>query len=70
MGIQFVTSVILARLLTPGDFGLIALTLTFTVIFQTINEYGFNVALMNKLDRDDLDYSSVFILNIFQKNVS
>lgn len=65
MGIQFVTSVILARLLSPGDFGLIALTLTFTIIFQTINEYGFNVALMNKLDRDDLDYSSVFILNIF-----
>ena len=65
MGIQFITSVILARLLTPEDFGLIALTLTFTIIFQTINEYGFNVALMNKLDRDDLDYSSVFILNIF-----
>jgi teichuronic acid exporter len=65
MGIQFATSVILARLLSPGDFGLIALTLTFTIIFQTINEYGFNVALMNKLDRDDLDYSSVFILNIF-----
>ena len=64
MGIQFATSVILARLLSPGDFGLIALTVTFTVIFQTINEYGFNAALMNKLDRDDLDYSSVFILNI------
>lgn len=65
LGIQFVTTVILARLLTPADFGLIALTLTFTIIFQTINEYGFNIALMNKLDRDDLDYSSVFILNIF-----
>lgn len=63
-GISFVISIILARVLSPEDYGIIAITMVFILIFQTINESGFNVALMNKLDRDELDFSSVFILNI------
>ena len=63
-GIQFVTSIILARLLLPSDFGLIAIILIVLTTLQTINEVGFGAALMYKQDRDDLDFSSVFILNI------
>lgn len=62
-GIQFVISVILARLLVPADFGLIALVLVVMNILQTINEVGFGAALMQKKTRDDLDFSTVFILN-------
>ena len=62
-GIQFVISVILARLLSPSDFGLIALMLIVINILQTINESGFGVALLQKKERDELDFSTVFILN-------
>lgn len=63
-GVQFIVSIILARLLTPTDFGLVAIVVVFSTIFQTINESGFNLALIHKLDRDDVDYSTVFYSNI------
>jgi O-antigen/teichoic acid export membrane protein len=64
-GVQFVISVILARLLFPEDFGLLALVFIVINVLQTINEVGFGASLMFKQDRDDLDFSSVFVLNIF-----
>ncbi|WP_321438091.1 lipopolysaccharide biosynthesis protein [uncultured Bacteroides sp.] len=63
-GVQFVISVILARLLSPSDFGVVALVLVVLNILQTVNESGFGASLMQKLDRDELDFSSVFVLNI------
>lgn len=63
-GVQFFVSIVLARLLTPNDFGLIAIVLVFSTIFQTINESGFNMALIHKQDRDDLDYSTAFVTNL------
>ena len=63
--IQFVISVILARLLVPEDFGLLAIILVVMNILQTVNEAGFGEALMQKLDRDELDFSTVFVFNIF-----
>lgn len=63
-GIQFLVSIILARLLTPADFGLVAIVIVFSSIFQTINESGFNVALIHKLNRDELDYSTAFVANL------
>lgn len=62
--VQFIISIVLARLLAPADYGLIAIVNIFLIIFQTINETGFGAALMQKLDRDELDYSSVFLFNI------
>lgn len=63
-GIQFIVSVILARILTPSEFGLVAISLVILNILQTINETGFGAALMQKLDRDDVDFNSVFFLNL------
>lgn len=63
-GVQFIVSIILARLLTPEDFGLVAIVLVISTIFQTINESGFGIALIHKLDRDELDYSTAFITNL------
>lgn len=65
LGVQFLVSIVLARLLTPDDFGLIAIVLVFSTIFQTINEAGFNTALIHKQDRDELDYSTAFATNLF-----
>lgn len=65
LGIQFVVSIILARLLMPDEFAIIAIATIFNVIFQTINEAGLGTALVYKLDRDDKDFSTVFFSNIF-----
>lgn len=62
--IQFFISVVLARLLSPNDFGVVAIATVFLSILQTINEIGFGAALIKKLDRDEVDYCSVFFLNI------
>ena len=62
--VQFFISVILARLLTPQDFGLLAMMLVVINIIQVINEVGFGEALMQKLNRDELDFSTIFIFNI------
>lgn len=63
-GVQFIVSVILARLLTPNDFGMVAIILVFSTIFQTINESGFNTALIHKQNRDEVDYSTAFLTNL------
>jgi len=62
--IQFVVTIILARILTPNDFGVVAIILVLMNILQVFNEVGFGAALIKKLDRDELDYSTVFLFNI------
>lgn len=64
-GVQFIVSIVLARLLSPNDFGMVAIVLVFSTIFQTINEAGFNTALIHKQNRDELDYSTAFVTNLF-----
>lgn len=63
-GIQFLIGVILARLLPPSDFGIIAMLTIFLAISQTIIDGGFSNALIRKVDRSEADYSTVFIFNI------
>lgn len=62
--VSFVVSIILARLLTPDIFGTIALILVFITILNVFVDSGFGVALIQKKDTDDLDYSTVFYFNI------
>ena len=62
--IQFVISIILARILVPEDYGIIAIIIAIVSIASIINETGLGAALIQKLDRDELDYSSVFFTNI------
>lgn len=63
-GISFVVMILLARLLTPKDFGLIGMLMIFIQISQAVVEGGFNLALIQKKDADELDYSSVFWINL------
>jgi teichuronic acid exporter len=62
--VQFIISVILARIISPSEFGLLALIMVVLNILQVINEVGFGAALMQKTDRDDLDFSTVFVVNL------
>jgi len=63
-GLQFIVSVILARLLMPEEFGLIAIISVFINFGQVFVDSGFSAALIQKKDSDNLDCNSVFYINI------
>ena len=63
-GIQFVIGLILARLLTPSDYGIIGMLAIFMAISQTIIDSGFSKALIQKQDRTEIDFSTAFFFNI------
>jgi O-antigen/teichoic acid export membrane protein len=62
--VMFIVSVILARILEPDDYGIIALITVFTTILQVFVDSGLGNALIQKKDADDLDFSTVFFTNI------
>lgn len=64
-GIQLIVQIILARLLTPSDFGTIAIVLVFVNIAQIFVQSGLNTALVQKKDSDNLDFSTVFYSSLF-----
>ena len=63
-GIQFVIGLILARLLTPTDFGTVGMLAIFISISQTFIDGGFSNALIRKIDRTEVDCSTTFYFNI------
>lgn len=63
-GIQFVIGLILARLLTPSDYGIVGMVAIFMAIAQTIIDSGFSKALIQKQDRTEVDFSTTFFFNI------
>jgi len=63
-GIQFIISIILARLLLPEQFGLIAMLLIFMAVAQSFIDSGFGSALIQKQDATSVDESSIFYFNI------
>lgn len=63
-GVSFIVSIVLARLLAPEIFGIIALVTVFTAILQVFVDSGMANALIQKKDADDLDFSSVFYFNL------
>lgn len=63
-GVQFVFSIILARLLSPSDFGIIAMITIFFAIAQSFVDSGFSNALVRKTDRREEDFSTCFYFNI------
>ena len=61
--VTFIVSIVLARILSPEDYGTIALVTVFTTILQVFVDSGLGTALIQKKDADDLDFSSVFYFN-------
>ena len=61
--VTFIVSIVLARILAPEDYGTIALVTVFTTIMQVFVDSGLGIALIQKKDADDLDFSYVFYFN-------
>lgn len=64
MGVTFLVSIVLARLLSPDDYGLIGLITIVTAVCTTLVNGGFSTALIRKKDITDDDYNTAFIVNL------
>lgn len=62
--VQFVVTIILARILVPEDFGVIGLLVIFMGVSTAILDSGFSQALIRKQDTNNEDYTSIFYFNI------
>ena len=60
-GVQFAVTILLARLLAPSDFGLIAMLLVFTTVAALLVDSGFGTALVQKQRTSDDDETTVFL---------
>jgi O-antigen/teichoic acid export membrane protein len=65
MGISFVSNIVLARMLTPDDFGCIGMLAIFITVSNTFVDGGFGSALIQKKEPTQKDYSTIFWWNIF-----
>ena len=63
-GIQFVIAIILARLLSPAEYGLVSIIMIFITIANVVVQNGFSTALVQKRHSDDVDFSSVFYFSL------
>ena len=63
-GFGFIQGIVLARLLMPSDYGLIAMTGVFFAVSYALVDTGFTSALIRKKERTDIDYSTVYVTNV------
>lgn len=62
--ISFGVAIVIARILTPAEYGIIGMVMVFIVISNILIDSGLGQALIQKQDKDDLDKSTVFFFNI------
>lgn len=63
-GMQFVFTIVIARILIPEDYALVAMLSIFMALSQLLIDSGFGNALIQKQDRTQVDYSTVFYFNL------
>lgn len=63
-GITFLVGIVLARLLTPSEYGLIGITTIFISILDSIVDSGFSQAIIRKQNASNDDYNTMFITNM------
>ena len=64
MALQMVVSIVVARLLLPEDFGVLAILTFFTALSIVVIDSGYSQTLIRKTEPTEADYKSVFIFNI------
>ena len=64
LGIQLVYTAILSRLLTPEDFGVVAIAQVFVTFFSTFSDMGIGSAVIQRRDLDDSDIRSLFAFSV------
>ncbi len=62
--ISFVVSIVIARILVPDDYGLVAMGMVFINIANVIVSNGFSAALIQKKDADETDFSTLFYCSL------
>ena len=67
--VSFIVSLVLARLLMPEDYGVVALILVFIEIANVFVTAGLGAALIQKKDCDQLDFSSAFYFNFLTSSI-
>ena len=65
MAVTLVSNIVLARLLTPEDYGCIGMLMIFIALSNTFIDGGFGSALIQKKEPTSVDYSTIFYWNIF-----
>jgi lipopolysaccharide exporter len=60
----FISTIIVARILSPEDFGLVALAMTFVALFQLMSVLGLDSYLLSKQEVSEQDYHTVFTINL------
>lgn len=63
-GITFIIGIVLARLLTPDEYGLIGIVTVFITVFNALVDSGFSSALIRKTDAAEEDYNTAFFTNL------
>jgi len=63
-GISFIIGIILARILMPSDYGLIGMLAIFFAFSELFVRSGFSEALIQKRERTEVDYSTIFYFNL------
>ena len=63
-GVTFLVGIVLARILSPAEYGLIGIVLIFTTVLNGVVDSGFSVALIRKKDASDEDYNTMFVTNM------
>lgn len=63
-GVTFIVGIVLARILSPDEYGLIGICLIFNTVLNGIVDSGFSNALIRKKDVTDEDYNTMFITNM------
>ena len=63
-GITFLVGLVLARILSPAEFGILGMITIFIAISNSIIDSGFSNALIRKTDAKEIDYNTVFFFNL------
>ncbi|TRX40132.1 lipopolysaccharide biosynthesis protein [Flavobacterium restrictum] len=64
VAVQIILEIVMARLLLPSDYGVLGVVAVFIAIGQVFTDGGFSNALIQKQDRTEIDFSTVFFSNI------
>ena len=67
--VQFVVTIVLARLLLPSEYGIVALIIVFIALCDVIIEGGLNTALIQKKGADNVDFSTILFFSLGMSGV-